>query len=105
MSGSLAWQAFCTARGMAQQNIGISNRVTPEEEARERETHPPVLPDAPPDSLTEEFSTEEPDVSDAQRSTKSGTRSDAQKAERSKYVERTAPQVEKKAGAFGKESK
>ena len=83
---------------MADQHTGISNRETPEQEDRERDAHPPVVPDAPPESATDE-----PDVRDVQGSTKSGARSSGQKADGSKYVERTAPQVDKKSGAFGKE--
>ena len=35
----------------AEQHTGISNRETPDEEAAEREEHPPV-PDAPPPART-----------------------------------------------------
>ena len=86
---------------MADKHTGLSNRETPEQEDREREAHPPVLPDRPPESSTDE--PDVPDVRDVQGPTKSGARSGGQKSDGSKYVERTAPQVDKKSGAFGKE--
>jgi hypothetical protein len=84
---------------MAQQKTGISNRETPQEEARERAEHPQVPPDAP----QQEDTSREDAPRDRQTSNKTGTKSIAQKEDRSKYTDRPAPPSEKVAGAFGKE--
>jgi len=86
---------------------GISNRETPEEEARERLEHPPqdsgVIPaedaagHAGPDAL--------PDVPGAQTSHKAGSRSIAQKEAGTRYPDRAMPAAKKVKGAFGRESK
>jgi hypothetical protein len=83
---------------MTQQRTGISNRETPEQEARERATHPQTAPDAPPDNAGPED-----ERVDRQTSNKTGTKSFAQKEDGAKYTDRPMPQTDKKAGAFGKE--
>ena len=70
-------------------HTGISNRETPEEEARERAEHPPLFRERIP----------RPDIGGR----KAGTRSLAQKESRSRYANRETPQARKKAGAFAKE--
>ena len=84
---------------MSQHKAGISNRETPDEEARERAEHPQVPPDAP----QQEDVTRDEGPRDRQTSNKMGTKSIAQKEDRSKYTDRPAPPSEKVAGAFGKE--
>jgi hypothetical protein len=83
---------------MTQRRAGISNRETPDNEARERAEHPQVPPDAP---QQEDNRDEGP--RDRQTSNKTGTKSIAQKEDASKYTDRAAPPSEKVAGAFGKE--
>ena len=82
-----------------QRTIGISNRETPDEEARERADHPAVAPDAPPESQGDG------DMRDRELSNKVGTRSNAQKEAGTRHVERPAPPSHKVAGAFGKEAR
>jgi hypothetical protein len=86
---------------MAQQrtNTGISNRETPDEEARGRAHHPAGAPDAPPESDGQG------DMSDRELSNKVGTRSNAQKQAGTRHAERPAPPSQKVAGAFGKEAR
>jgi hypothetical protein len=83
---------------MSPHNIGISNRETPDEEARGRAEHPQVPPDAPQQDDT----ARDDGPRDRQTSNKAGTKSIAQK-NASKYTDRPAPPSEKVAGAFGKE--
>ena len=80
---------------------GISNRESPEQEAREREEHPPV------DELPEGRETADPQSATdpiTQTSRKAGSRSSAQKSAASPYTDRTMPAAGKVSGAFGQES-
>lgn len=70
-------------------HTGISNRETPEEEARERSKHPPLRREDTP----------RPDTGGR----KAGSRSLAQKEARARYPDRTMPPARKKSGAFGQE--
>ena len=83
-------------------NTGISNRETAREEEHERREHPSRAPDAEgrDASAGEEIRDEVPD---GQTSSKAGSRSSAQKASDSKYVNRPAPPSRKVAGAYGRE--
>jgi hypothetical protein len=86
---------------MAQQRTtGISNRATPDEEARDRVDHPAMAPEAPPESPEGDG-----DMRDRELSNKVGTRSNAQKEAGTRHVERPAPGSHKVAGAFGKEER
>jgi len=81
---------------------GISNRESPDEEAREREEHPPLeTEDASADVADQ--SGEEAIGGDRQTSQKTGSRSGGQKADGSKYADRPAPASSRVGGAFGKE--
>ena len=85
--------------------VGISNRETPDEEARERQQHPAARP--PYDQSENEAGERTPDdvePGDVQTSSKAGARSAAQKQAGAKYTDRPAPPSGKVAGAFGKES-
>ena len=84
---------------------GISNRETPEEEAREREEFPPVNPDAPPpvDAAGRVGDNPMGDTSGRHTSHKAGSRSVAQKESEARYPDRSMPPARKVAGAFGKE--
>ena len=91
---------------MAAKSVGISNRETPEQEAREREEFPPLSPESPPAEdaagRTGElgFSRE-----GAQTAHKAGSRSVAQKEAGSKYADRSQPASRKVAGAHGRETR
>ena len=86
--------------------VGISNRETPEEEARERAEHPPLNPDKPAeDASGRPGDTPIEDISNTQTSHKAGSRSIAQKEDGSRYPDRTMPPAQKVPGAFGKEPK
>ena len=69
--------------------VGISNRESPQEEAEERQEHPPIGTGsaAPDDSAPN----------------KQGARSSAQKGAESKYTDRPMPATSKTDGAFGRE--
>ena len=84
---------------------GISNRETPEEEAREREEHPPVDTGSPPPEDAAGRTGERPltDTRDRHTSHKAGSRSIAQKESESRYPDRSMPAARKVPGAFGKE--
>jgi hypothetical protein len=79
--------------------VGISNRETAEDEARERGAHPPGV-----EGEAAQPEQDEPETSDVQSSTKSGTRASAQKDATTRHTENTAPAATKVQGAFGKES-
>ena len=81
---------------------GISNRESPEQEARERDQHPPI--DELPESrdAADAGSAGEPAT---QTSRKAGSRASAQKANASPYVETTMPAASKVSGAFGQETR
>ena len=85
--------------------VGISNRETPAEEARERQAHPPVDPASPPPEDAG-GAVGERDYSRQGRHTshKAGSRSVAQKEAGSKYADRPTPSAKKVAGAFARES-
>ena len=84
---------------------GISNRETPEEEAREREEFPPVDPAAPPPEDAAGRVGDDPpgDTNGRHTSHKAGSRSVAQKEGEARYPDRSMPPARKVAGAFGKE--
>jgi hypothetical protein len=84
---------------------GISNRETSDEEARERQEHPPVDTGSPPPEDAAGRVGEQPltDNRDRHTSHKAGSRSIAQKEAESKYADRPMPASRKVAGAFGRE--
>lgn len=84
---------------------GISNRETPDEEARERAEHPPLDTESPPPQDAAGRVGEEPteNVPNRQTSHKAGSRSIAQKEDRARYPDRSMPPSRKVSGAFGKE--
>lgn len=86
---------------------GISNREDAQEEARERETHPPLDTQSPPPQDAAGGVGEEPlrKVPNRQTSHKVGSRSIAQKEDAARYPDRSMPASRKVAGAFGKEPK
>jgi hypothetical protein len=88
------------------QHTGISNREPPEQEARERQEHPPVDTSSPPPQDAAGRTGEEPteQAPDRQTSHKAGSRSIAQKEDGSKYPDRSMPQTHPVPGAFGKEN-
>jgi hypothetical protein len=95
-----------TGSGQKAVHPGISNRESAEEEQEERERFPsaqnrPRSADANVGDEVAEVGNEE----NEQTSSKSGSRSGAQKAADSKYVERPQPASEKVEGAFGRESR
>ncbi|HUR22112.1 MAG TPA: hypothetical protein VMZ90_14950 [Vicinamibacterales bacterium] len=84
---------------------GISNRLSAEEEARDREENPPVNTGAPP---AEDASGRKGDPTHENRegdqtAHKAGSRSVAQKEAASKYADRSMPVTHKVPGAFGEE--
>ena len=84
---------------------GISNRETPEEEARERREHPPLDPSSPQPEDAAGRVGEDPldDRRDRHTSHKAGSRSIAQKVTESRHPDHSMPAARKVAGAFGKE--
>jgi hypothetical protein len=84
---------------------GISNRETPEEEARERREHPPLNTGAPPpeDAAGRTGDEDNAELDGRQTSHKAGSRSVGQKEAASKYPDRSMPQSRKVSGAFGRE--
>ena len=85
--------------------VGISNRETPDEEARERAEFPPVNPDSPAAEDAAGRRGEEGFSRDgAQTAHKAGSRSVAQKEAGSKYADRSQPASRKVAGAHGRET-
>ena len=85
---------------------GISNRESAQEEARERQQFPSRTPDAPPreqDAAGREGEEPLEDLSDRHTSHKAGSRSIAQKEAESKYADRGHPASHKVAGAHGEE--
>jgi hypothetical protein len=86
-------------------NVGISNRETPEQEAREREAFPPLDPESPPAEDAAGRTGEQGFSRDgAQTAHKAGSRSVAQKEAGSKYADRAQPASRKVAGAHGRET-
>lgn len=86
---------------------GISNRESAEEEAREREQHPPqdTGSAAPEDAAGRQGEQPLTDLRDRQTSHKAGSRSIAQKEAASRYPDRSMPATRKVPGAFGDEPK
>lgn len=84
---------------------GISNRVSPDQEDRERQDHPPIDGGSPPPQDASGRTGEEPPSVAANRQTshKAGSRSVAQKEARARYPDRSMPPSRKVAGAFGRE--
>ena len=84
---------------------GISNRETPDEEARGRAEHPPVDTGSPPPQDAGGRVGEAPieKAPNRQTSHKAGSRSIAQKEDRARYPDRSMPPSRKVSGAFGKE--
>jgi hypothetical protein len=80
-------------------SVGISNRIAPEDEARERQNHPAEV-----EGEAAEPERDEPRPPDVQSATKSGTRASAQKDASTRHTDHTAPASAKVQGAFGKES-
>lgn len=92
---------------MDDKHTGISNRETPNEEARERAEHPPVDTSSPEPQDAAGRVGEDPltDHSDRHTSHKAGSRSIAQKESEARYPDRSMPATHKVGGAFGKEPK
>jgi hypothetical protein len=84
---------------------GISNRESPEEEAKEREEYPPIdtSPPPPQDAAGRVGEDPLPDMNDRQTSLKAGSHSVAVKQVDARYPDQPAPETHKVAGAFGKE--
>jgi len=83
---------------------GISNRQTPDEEARDRQEHPPLNAGSPPaEDAAGRTGDGDPDTEGSQTSHKAGSRSVGQKEAASKYADRSMPQSHKVAGAHGRE--
>jgi hypothetical protein len=87
------------------QRTGISNRASADDEARERQQHPPLDTSSPPPEDAAGRTGEQPldDIRDRHTSHKAGSRSIAQKESKSRYPDRSMPASRKVAGAFGKE--
>lgn len=92
---------------MTRPRTGISNRETSEQEEQNRQKHPPEDVGSPPPQDAAGRIGEEPssEVPDRQTSHKAGSRSIAQKEDRTRYPDRSMPPTRKKSGAFGKEPK
>ena len=88
-----------------ERRVGISNRESAEAEERERREHPPVDRESPPPQDAAGRVGELPvdEVPNRQTSHKAGSRSIAQKEDRARYPDRSAPPTHKVGGAFGKE--
>jgi hypothetical protein len=84
---------------------GISNRESSQEEATERQEHPPVDTSSPEPQDAAGRVGEQPldDNRDRHTSHKAGSRSIAQKEAGARYPDRSAPPSRKVDGAFGKE--
>jgi hypothetical protein len=84
---------------------GISNRETPQEEAKERQEFPPADTSSPPPEDAAGRVGEEPldDMRDRHTSHKAGSHSLVEKEQEARYVDRSIPATRKVEGAFGKE--
>ena len=87
--------------------VGISNRMSPDEEARDAAEHPPVDTTAPPPQDAAGRVGEEPVAGEGDRQTslKAGSRSMAQKEAGTRHPDDPAPPSRKVSGAFGREGK
>jgi hypothetical protein len=87
------------------QRSGISNRLSPDEEARDRDGLRPLDPGSPPPSDAAGRTGEQPlaDIRDRHTSHKAGSRSVAQKESGSRYSDHSMPAARKVSGAFGRE--
>jgi hypothetical protein len=90
---------------MAEERQGISNRESAADEAKERREHPPRTEEAPPveDVSGRQGEASLDEVGSYQTSHKAGSRSIAQKEERTRYPDRSMPASRKVGGAFGAE--
>jgi hypothetical protein len=82
---------------------GISNRESAAEEAKERETHPPVDTQPQPEDAAGRVGDASGLDLGGQTSHKAGSRSIAQKEAGTRYPDRSMPPSRKVDGAFGKE--
>jgi hypothetical protein len=85
--------------------VGISNRMPPDDEARDAAKHPPLDTSAPPPQDVAGRVGEDPveTAADRQTSRKSGSRSTAQKEAGTRHHDDPAPSSRKVPGAFGRE--
>jgi hypothetical protein len=100
-----AEQSSRSAPAGRQGPVAISNRLSPESEARMLEEHPPVDVGSPPPEDAAGRVGEQPleDRRDRQTSHKADSRSIAQKEAAVRYPDRSMPASRKVAGAFGRE--
>lgn len=93
------------ARSRHQKAAGISNRMSPDDEARDAAEHPPVDTTAPPPQDASGRTGEEPaaNAPGRQTSLKAGSRSMAQKEAGTRHTDDATPSSRKVAGAFGRE--
>jgi hypothetical protein len=112
MAGSKSTRSTAAPRGSKAQTAatrlkrtGISNRESPDTEARERREHPPIRTSSPPPEDAAGRVGEEPldDRRNRHTSHKAGSRSIAQKEAEARYPDRSMPAARKVAGAFGRE--
>jgi hypothetical protein len=91
----------------AREHSGVSNRLSAEAEARERQAHPPMDTSSPPPEDAAGRVGEQPleDQRGRQTSHKAGSRSIAQKEAGARYPDRSMPASRKVDGAFGREPK
>ena len=84
---------------------GISNRLSADEEARNRQENPPLDTDAQPaeDASGRKGDPTHENTDGDQTAHKAGSRSVAQKESGSKYADRSMPATRKVPGAFGEE--
>jgi hypothetical protein len=87
------------------EETGISNRETAQEESAERAEHPPIDTSGPPpeDAGGDVGEHGSADESGRQTAHKAGSRSIAQKEAESRYPDRSMPASRKVPGAFGQE--
>ena len=87
--------------------VGISNRMPPEAEAREAAVHPPVDAGTSQTRDSDGRAAEQPEgrFQDQQTSRKAGTRSTGQKEAGTRYSDRPAPSSREVEGAFGREGR
>lgn len=85
--------------------VGISNRLSPEEETRDAAEHPPLDTEPPAPTDVAGRVGEEPlaVAADRQTSRKAGSRSMAQKEAGTRHAHDSSPSSNKVSGAFGRE--